>query len=61
VPALTLTALQHIPIIRHGDNLADIIVDALEENKILLEEKDILVIAQKIVRKPRDAPSILQR
>jgi coenzyme F420-0:L-glutamate ligase / coenzyme F420-1:gamma-L-glutamate ligase len=51
VPALTLTSLQHIPIIRHGDNLADIVVRALKENNILLEEKDILVIAQKIVSK----------
>ena len=51
MPALTLTSLQHIPIIRHGDNLADIVVRALEENNILLEEKDILVIAQKIVSK----------
>lgn len=51
MPALTLTSLQHIPIIRHGDNLADIVVRALEENNILLEEKDILVIAQKVVSK----------
>ena len=51
MPALTLTSLQHIPIIRHGDNLADIVVRALEKNNILLEEKDILVIAQKIVSK----------
>ena len=51
MPALTLTSLQHIPIIRHGDNLADIVVRALEENNILLEQKDILVIAQKIVSK----------
>jgi coenzyme F420-0:L-glutamate ligase/coenzyme F420-1:gamma-L-glutamate ligase len=51
VPALTLTSLQHIPTIRHGDNLADIVVRALKENNILLDEKDILVIAQKIVSK----------
>jgi coenzyme F420-0:L-glutamate ligase/coenzyme F420-1:gamma-L-glutamate ligase len=51
VSALTLTSLQNIPLIRHGDNLADILVGALQENKIALENGDILVIAQKIVSK----------
>ncbi len=48
---LTLTSLQHIPIIRHGDNLPDIVVNALHENTISLEDNDILVLAQKIVSK----------
>jgi coenzyme F420-0:L-glutamate ligase / coenzyme F420-1:gamma-L-glutamate ligase len=48
---LTLTPLSGIPLIRHGDNLADILVKALAENHITLEENDILVIAQKIVSK----------
>jgi coenzyme F420-0:L-glutamate ligase/coenzyme F420-1:gamma-L-glutamate ligase len=51
VPTLTLQSLQHIPIIRHGDNLADIIVQALQENDIALEDQDILVLAQKIISK----------
>jgi coenzyme F420-0:L-glutamate ligase/coenzyme F420-1:gamma-L-glutamate ligase len=51
VPTLTLKSLQHIPIIRHGDNLADIIVQALQENTVTLEDHDILVLAQKIVSK----------
>ena len=51
MPTLTLTSLKHIPLIRHGDNLADIIVKALPENTIALEVDDILVIAQKIVSK----------
>jgi coenzyme F420-0:L-glutamate ligase/coenzyme F420-1:gamma-L-glutamate ligase len=51
VSALTLTSLQQIPLIRHGDNLADIIVGALQKNAIVLAENDILVIAQKIVSK----------
>jgi coenzyme F420-0:L-glutamate ligase / coenzyme F420-1:gamma-L-glutamate ligase len=49
--SLILTALQHIPLIRHGDNLADIVVQALQQNSIILEENDILVFAQKIVSK----------
>ena len=51
MPTLTLTSLKHIPLIRHGDNLADIIVKALQENTIALEVDDILIIAQKIVSK----------
>lgn len=48
---LTLTPLQEIPLIRQGDNLADIVVNALQENKIPLQDSDVLVIAQKIVSK----------
>lgn len=51
MPTLTLTPLQHIPLIRHGDNLADIVVDAMQENNVTLEDNDILVFAQKIVSK----------
>lgn len=49
--SLILTPLSSIPLIRHGDNLADIIVHALQTNKLALEETDILVFAQKIVSK----------
>lgn len=49
--ALTLTALQEIPIIRHGDDLADIVVAVLSRNGITLENDDILVFAQKVVSK----------
>jgi len=48
---LTLTPLKNIPLIRQGDNLADIVVNALQENSIKLENDDILVLAQKIVSK----------
>jgi coenzyme F420-0:L-glutamate ligase/coenzyme F420-1:gamma-L-glutamate ligase len=51
VGTLTLTALSGIPLIRQGDNLADIVVRALQGNEISLEENDILVFAQKIVSK----------
>jgi len=49
--SLTLTPLQHIPLIRHGNDLADIVVKALRENKIPLADDDILVFAQKIISK----------
>lgn len=48
---LTLTPLQNIPLIRRDDNLADIVVNALQENNITLQDSDIFVFAQKIVSK----------
>jgi len=48
---LTLTPLQHIPLIRRDDNLADIVVNALQANEISLEDDDILVFAQKVISK----------
>lgn len=48
---LTLTPLSGIPLIRHGDDLADILVKSLSETNIELQDNDILVIAQKIVSK----------
>jgi len=49
--SMILTPLQHIPLIRHGDDLADIVVGAIEKNDLSIEDRDILVIAQKIVSK----------
>jgi coenzyme F420-0:L-glutamate ligase/coenzyme F420-1:gamma-L-glutamate ligase len=68
VDTLTLTPLQQIPLIRHGDNLADIVVNACLENRIVLEDNDILVFAQKIISKAEGCtvnlvtitPSVLQ-
>jgi coenzyme F420-0:L-glutamate ligase / coenzyme F420-1:gamma-L-glutamate ligase len=48
---LTLTPLLGIPLIRQGDDLADIILQALHKNNIPIENNDILVHAQKIVSK----------
>jgi coenzyme F420-0:L-glutamate ligase / coenzyme F420-1:gamma-L-glutamate ligase len=48
---LTLTTLQNIPIIRHGDDLADIILNSLRDSDLELQDNDILVLAQKIVSK----------
>lgn len=48
---LTIAPLTGIPLIRQGDNLADIALNAIQENNITLEDNDILVFAQKIVSK----------
>src|SRR5512139_1609975 len=49
--SLTLTPLQHIPIIHQGDNLVEIVLSSLEKNNIALSNQDILVFAQKIISK----------
>jgi len=51
VNPLTLVPLSGIPLIRQGDNLADIVVKACQENRIAIEDNDILVFAQKVVSK----------
>jgi len=49
--SLILTPLISIPLIRHGDNLADILLSALHITGLDLQNGDILVLAQKIVSK----------
>jgi coenzyme F420-0:L-glutamate ligase / coenzyme F420-1:gamma-L-glutamate ligase len=49
--ALTLTPLRNIPLIRRDDPLADIVIQALHDSEITLQDGDILVLAQKIVSK----------
>lgn len=48
---LILTCLPGIPLIRPGDNLVEMIGTALERAGIVLQDGDILVLAQKIVSK----------
>ena len=48
---LILTPLPGIPLIHPGDELAGIILQALERAGIALEDGDILILAQKIVSK----------
>ncbi len=51
---ITLTALADIPLVQPGDDLVDIVLDALQQSDILLRPGDVLVIAQKIVSKAED-------
>lgn len=48
---LTLTSLKSFPLIRQGDNLADIIVNSMRTTDLAFQDNDILVLAQKIVSK----------
>lgn len=48
---LTLTALQNVPSIQPGDDLAGMILSTLKDSALTIEDGDILVLAQKIVSK----------
>ena len=48
---IELIPIQRIPEIKEGDNLSQILLDALQSEQLELVEKDIIVIAQKIVSK----------
>ena len=48
---LTLTALEGVPEIRAGDDLAAIVRDGLARSQLALADGDVLVLAQKIVSK----------
>jgi len=48
---LALTPLVGIPLIRRGDDLSLVILDALDASRITLHDEDILVLAQKVVSK----------
>ncbi len=48
---LVLTPLEGIPLIQERDDLARLILEALQRHKIELQRGDVLVLAQKIVSK----------
>lgn len=50
-PRLQIYALTGIPIIKAGDDLAEVIVAALRTNDLSLEVDDVLVVTSKIVSK----------
>lgn len=48
---LSISTLSGIPMVKQGDDLAEIILDSLKRNELSLEPGDIVVVAQKIVSK----------
>jgi coenzyme F420-0:L-glutamate ligase/coenzyme F420-1:gamma-L-glutamate ligase len=48
---LTLTAIEGIPMVNRGDNLAELIVGGLEAMGLRLENGDIVTVCQKVVSK----------
>ena len=51
VSEITLTAIQNIPEINPGDEVASIINECIEAQGHSLENNDVIVIAQKIISK----------
>ena len=54
VSEITLTAIQNIPEINPGDEVASIINECIEAQGCSLENNDVIVIAQKIISKSED-------
>ena len=50
-PPVTLTPVLGLPEVRAGDNLADLIIKALQDNRIRLMDGDVLVVSSKVVSK----------
>src|SRR6185369_16977391 len=49
--SLTLTALARLPLVKAGDDLGAMLIEALRADNIAPRDKDVLVVAQKIVSK----------
>lgn len=48
---ITIVGLQKIPLIKYGDNLSKIVLEAAKKEGVPIDDGDIIVIAQKIVSK----------
>ncbi len=48
---IQVIGLKSIPLIKEGDDISQVITDALKKNKLSLEDKDIIVIAQSLISK----------
>lgn len=48
---LTLTAIDGIPLVKKGDDLCALLIDGLNRQTLVPEDRDVLVLAQKIVSK----------
>jgi coenzyme F420-0:L-glutamate ligase/coenzyme F420-1:gamma-L-glutamate ligase len=51
IGSVTVTALEDIPLVRPGDDVAALLISAIERLGCVLGKHDVLVIAQKIVSK----------
>jgi len=48
---ISIVSLESIPLVKTGDNLAKLIVDAMKREDVSLNDGDIIAIAQKVVSK----------
>ena len=51
ISKLEVSALNHVPSIKKGDDIAEIILKSLHKDSLQLKDNDIVVIAQKIISK----------
>lgn len=49
--SLTLNALAGIPLIKPGDDLGALLIEALKRSRVVPQDKDVIVVAQKVVSK----------
>jgi coenzyme F420-0:L-glutamate ligase/coenzyme F420-1:gamma-L-glutamate ligase len=49
--SFTAIALEGFPLVKPGDNLAKIIVETAEKNRVEIEDGDVIAVAQKVVSK----------
>ena len=49
--SVTLSAIPGIPMVRPGDDLADLLISACDRSAVAVADGDIVVVAQKIVSK----------
>jgi len=54
VKKVSILGLEGLPLIRAGDDLANLIVSAAKNSNILIEDGDFLVVAQKVISKAED-------
>jgi coenzyme F420-0:L-glutamate ligase/coenzyme F420-1:gamma-L-glutamate ligase len=52
--AFSAFALDNFPLIKSGDNIAEIIVESAKKNGLKIEDGDVIAIAQKIVSKAEE-------
>ena len=51
ISKLEVSALNHVPLIKENDDIAEIILKSINKDALALENNDIVVIAQKIISK----------
>ena len=52
--SLSIYPLENFPLVEPGDNLSQLIAQSIGDNNLLLQQGDVLVIAQKIISKAED-------
>jgi coenzyme F420-0:L-glutamate ligase/coenzyme F420-1:gamma-L-glutamate ligase len=49
--AVNLIGLENFPMVKHGDNLAELIVTTIKNERLAIDDGDVIVVAHKVVSK----------